>query len=67
MYAKPHILYWKWNNDLLDKNILYNCTVDIINRSMFNVHKHSCTFKHLRTLVTDNVYWVTSTHYKIEM
>ena len=22
MYNKPHILYWKWNNDLLDKEIL---------------------------------------------
>lgn len=37
MYTKPHILYWKWNNDLLDKEILRERTMDIINRSIFDV------------------------------
>ncbi len=37
MYTKPHILYWKWNNDLLNKEILRERTMDIINRSMFDV------------------------------
>ena len=37
MYNKPHILYWKWNNDLLDKDIVRERTMDIINRSMFDV------------------------------
>lgn len=37
MNTKPHILYWKWNNDLLDKNIVKERTLDIINRSIFDV------------------------------
>lgn len=34
---KPHILYWKWNDDLLNKNIVRERTLDIINRSIFDV------------------------------
>ena len=37
MYKKPHILYWKWNDDLLNKEILEERTMDIINRSIFDV------------------------------
>jgi len=37
MYKKPHILYWKWNDDLLDKKVLEERTMDIIDRSMFDV------------------------------
>ncbi len=37
MSIKPHILYWKWNDDLLDKNTVRERTEDIMNRSMFDV------------------------------
>lgn len=37
MNPKPHILYWKWNNDLLDRETMRSRTLDIVNRCTFNV------------------------------
>lgn len=32
----PHILYWKWNEDIFEEGVLERKTQDIIDRSMFN-------------------------------
>ena len=32
----PHILYWKWNDDVLDEAVMREKTMDIINNSIFD-------------------------------
>lgn len=49
MNTKPHILYWKWNNDLLDKSVVRKRTMDIIKRSMFDV-----VYVSLHSVTSDN-------------
>ena len=54
---KPHILYWKWNDELLDIETVRKKTYDIINRSIFDliyVSLHSMSQEN-RILVSDEV------------
>ncbi len=34
---KPHIIYWKWNDEMLDIDAVRRKTLDITNRSIFDV------------------------------
>lgn len=54
---KPHILYWKWNEDHLDEAVMLRCAQDIIDRSMFDVI-YVCLHQldeHHQLLVNDHI------------
>lgn len=57
MLKKPHILYWKWNEDVFEEGVLEKKTYDIINRSMFDylyVSFHFTSKEH-KILVSDEL------------